>query len=99
MLTVIAYVSNVWYMYSCGDDHKIIECETSYLDNPTEVYESLSEYTNMIYDYVHQRLFLTTTEGEFDLYVTSSYPPTLVNTVQTSSLDTIVNVTVDYKSV
>lgn len=98
MVTGIAYDSKAGYMYSCGADHKLIACETSYLDNPTEVYESLSEYTNMIYDNVHQRLFLTTTAGEVDVFVTSSYPPTLVNTVQTSSEDAIVNVAVDYKS-
>ena len=98
MITGIAYDSKAGYMYSCGVDRKLIACETSYLDIPMEVYESLSEYTNLLYDKHNSRLFLTTSAGEVDIFLTSSYPPTLVNTVQTSCEDSIINLTVDYKA-
>lgn len=94
----VAYDSKTGYMYSCGRDKKLVSAETHYLDVATDVYESLSEYTRLILDKKNERLFLTNEAGEVDIFLTNTYPPVLVNTVQTSSEDIITDIVIDYKN-
>lgn len=98
MVSGVAYDSKAGYMYSCGRDKKLVAAEINYLDVPTEVYESLSEYTKMIYDKKNCRLFMGNQAGEIDVFVTTMYPPTLVNTVVTSSEEAITDIIIDYKN-
>ena len=98
MVTGVAYDSKTGFMYSCGADKKLVVAETNYLDVPTEVYESLTEYTKLVLDRKNDRLFLTNEAGEVDIFVTSVFPPNLANTVVTSSDGPITGIAMDYKN-
>lgn len=94
----VAADSKTGYVFSCGADHKLISCEMNYVDVPTEVYEGNSGYTRMVLDKKNERLFLTGERGEVDVFLTNSYPPVIVNTIETSSEDYIYDIAVDYKN-
>ena len=73
------------YIYSCGSDKKFILSEINYLCNTTEISESNAGYTNLIFDKVNGRLFLTNETGILSVFVTKTSPPSIVYAIQTTA--------------
>ena len=81
----LAYDAKTGYIYSCSTDKKFYITEINYLSAPSEVMEGPCGYTSLFYDRKFQRVFLTNEMGMVDVYLTQNFPPTLVNSIQTSS--------------
>ena len=84
------------YIYSCGSDKKFMLSEINYLSNITEIAQSNSGYTNLKFDKVHERIFLTNEAGILSVFMTNTFPPSLVNVVQTHSTNCIRGLDIDY---
>ena len=85
----MAYDSKPGYIYSCGSDKKFFLFEINYLSNITELAQSNSGYTNLEFDKVNQRIFLTNEAGALRAFLTNVFPPQLVNIIQTNSVHCI----------
>jgi WD40 repeat protein len=92
----LAYDSKPGYIYSCGSDKKFFLSEINYLSNITEVAQSNSGYTNLEFDKVNQRIFLTNEAGALSVFLTNVFPPQLVNIIQTNSVHCIRGLDIDY---
>ena len=84
------------YIYSCGSDRKFILSEINYLSNVTEIAESNAGYTNLQFDKPNDRIFLTNEAGILSVFMTNSFPPSLVNVIQTHSTHCIRGLDIDY---
>ena len=84
------------YIYSCGTDKKFMLSEINYLSNVTEIAQSNSGYTNLEFDKVNERIFLTNESGILSVFLTNTFPPTLVNVIQTHSIYCIRGLDIDY---
>ena len=84
------------YIYSCGSDKKFFLSEINYLSNITEVAESTAGYTNLKFDKKNQRIFLTNEAGILSVFMTNSFPPSLVNVIQTHSTNCIRGLDIDF---
>ena len=62
----------------------------------TEVGQSNAGYTNLQFDKVNQRIFLTNEAGALSVYMTNAFPPQLVNIIQTNSTNCIRGLDIDY---
>lgn len=85
------------YIYSCSSDKKFYLSEINFLSNLTEIAESAFGYTNLEYDKANNRIFLTNEGGAVSIFTTSTYPPTMVNLIQTHTNHNIRGLHVDYK--
>ena len=92
----LAYDPKPGYIYSCGSDKKFILSEINYINNVTEVEESNAGYINLEFDKNNGRIFLTNEDGILSVFTTKTFPPTLVNVVQTHSTNCIRGLDIDY---
>ena len=92
----LAYDPKPGYIYSCGSDRKFILSEINYLSNVTEIAESNAGYTNLQFDKANDRIFLTNEAGILSVFMTNSFPPSLVNVIQTHSTHCIRGLDIDY---
>ena len=92
----LAYDSKPGYIYSCGSDKKFMLSEINYLSNITEIAQSNAGYTNLEFDKPNERIFLTNEAGILSIFMTNTFPPTLVNVIQTHSVHCIRGLDIDY---
>ena len=93
----VSFDSKTGYIYSCSSDKKFIVSEINYQESVTEVTTGSHGFTNMLCDKKNERLFLTNEVGVVFVYSISSFPPTLLTSVQTSSKTNIRAMYIDYK--
>ena len=84
------------YIYSCGSDNKFMLSEINYLSNVTEIAQSNAGYTNLEFDKKNERIFLTNEAGILSVFLTNTFPPSLVNVIQTHSTHCIRGLDIDY---
>ena len=84
------------YVYSCGTDKKFFITEINNTSLVSEIFESKSGFTNLILDSINQRSFLTNESGELYIFTTKTYPPSLLNCVQTHTTNCIRGIEIDY---
>jgi WD40 repeat protein len=92
----LAYDPKPGYIYSCGSDKKFMLSEINYLSNMTEVSNSVAGYTNLYFDKENGRIFLTNEAGALSIFKTSTFPPSLINIVQTHSTHCIRALEIDF---
>ena len=85
------------YIFSCSTDKKFIL--TDYSNNLTslEIAQSSHGFTALIFQKENDRIFLTDERGILRIFLTTTYPPTLVNSIQTHSTNCIRALDIDYK--
>ena len=66
------------------------------MSNITEVAQSNAGYTNLEFDKPNERIFLTNEAGILSIFLTNTFPPTLVNVIQTHSVHCIRGLDIDY---
>ena len=81
----LAFDPKPGYIYSCGSDNKFMLSEINYLSNMTEIAQSNAGYTNLEFDKKNERIFLTNEAGILSVFLTNTFPPSLVNVIQTHS--------------
>ena len=91
----LAFDSKSGYIYSCGSDKKFMLSEINYLSNITEVGLSNAGYTNLKFDKQNERIFLTNELGSLSVYLTNTFPPSLVIMVQTHTTNCIRGLDID----
>ena len=92
----LAYDPKPGYIYSCGSDNKFMLSEINYLSNMTEIAQSNAGYTNLEFDKKNERIFLTNEAGILSVFLTNTFPPSLVNVIQTHSTHCIRGLDIDY---
>jgi WD40 repeat protein len=92
----LAFDSKPGYIYSCGSDNKFMLSEINYVGNITEVAQSNAGYTNLEFDKKNERIFLTNEAGILSVFLTNTFPPSLVNVIQTHSTHCIRGLDIDY---
>ena len=92
----VAYDAKPGYIYSCGSDNKFMLSEINYLSNVTEIAQSNAGYTNLEFDKKNERIFLTNEAGILSVFLTNTFPPSLVNVIQTHSTHCIRGLDIDY---
>jgi hypothetical protein len=93
----ITFDSRSGYIYSCSSDKRFVVSEINYQESVTEVTVGSHGFTNMVCDKKNERLFLTNEVGVLFVYSISTFPPTLLTSVQTSSKSSIRGLYIDYK--
>lgn len=93
----IAFDFKTGYIYSCSSDKKFIVSEINFQESITEVTIGSHGFTNLVCDKKNERLFLSNEVGVVFVYSYSTYPPTLLNTIQTSSKESLRGIHVDYR--
>ena len=93
----ICFDSKSGYIYSCSSDKKFVVSEINYQESVTEVTTGSHGFTNMTCDKKNERLFLTNEVGVIFVYSISTFPPTLLTSVQTSCKTSIRGLYIDYK--
>jgi WD40 repeat protein len=92
----LAFDPKPGYIYSCGSDNKFMLSEINYLNNMTEIAQSNAGYTNLEFDKKNERIFLTNEAGILSVFLTNTFPPSLVNVIQTHSTHCIRGLDIDY---
>ena len=92
----LAFDAKPGYIYSCGSDKKFMLSEINYLSNITEVAQSNAGYTNLEFDKLNERIFLTNEAGAVTVLMTNTFPPNIVNIIQTNSINCIRGLDIDY---
>ena len=92
----LAFDAKPGYIYSCGSDNKFMLSEINYLSNITEIAQSNAGYTNLEFDKKNERMFLTNEAGILSVFLTNTFPPSLVNVIQTHSTHCIRGLDIDY---
>jgi WD40 repeat protein len=92
----LAFDPKPGYIYSCGSDKKFMLSEINYLSNITEIAQSNAGYTNLQFDKPNERIFLTNEAGILSIFMTNTFPPTLVNVVQTHTPHCIRGLHIDF---
>jgi hypothetical protein len=93
----VSFDSKSGYIYSCSSDKKFVVSEINYQESVTEVTTGSHGFTNLLSDKKNDRLFLTNEVGVVFVYSVSTFPPTLLTSVQTSSKTSIRGLYIDYK--
>jgi WD40 repeat protein len=70
--------------------------EINYLSNITEISQSNAGYTNLKFDKPNERIFLTNEAGILSVFMTNTFPPSLVNVIQTHSVNCIRGLDIEY---
>lgn len=91
------FESKTGYIYSCSTDKRFVVSEINYQESVNEVVVGSHGFTNLVYDKKNERIFLTNEVGVITIYTTTTFPPTLLNSIQTSSKATIRGIHIDYK--
>ena len=92
----LCYDPKTGYIYSCGSDKKFILSEINYLSNVTLIAESTAGYTNLKFDKPNERIFLTNEAGIVSVFMTNTFPASLVNVIQTHTSNCIRGLEIDY---
>ena len=92
----LAFDPKPGYIYSCGTDKKFMLSEINYLSNITEVAQSSAGYTNLYFDKPNERIFLTNEAGILSVFMTNTFPPTLINVIQTNSTHCIRGLDIEF---
>ena len=85
------------FIYSCSSDKKFILTDLSNISNPLEIAKSAYGFTTLIFNQINERLFLTDEGGLVRVYLSNTYPPTLVNSIQTHTTNCIRALDIDYE--
>jgi WD40 repeat protein len=85
------------YIYSCSTDKKFILSDFSNYSNEMEIAQSLHGFTALIFEKENDRIFLTDEGGILRVFLTNTYPPALVNYIQTHTTNCIRALDIDYK--
>jgi WD40 repeat protein len=94
----IAFDPKTSYIYSCSTDKKFIISEINYQESVTEVTTDKYGFTNMMFDRKNERLFLTNEGGFVSVYTVNTFPPSLLNTVPTTSGGSIRGLHIEYRN-
>lgn len=82
----VAYDNQKEFIYSCSSDRKFYLTNINRAgDYQLEVAESYYGYTALSFDKKNERLFLSNEGGIVSVFLTNSYPPIIVQVVQTHS--------------
>ena len=92
----LTYDDQQGYIYSCSSDKKFMVTEFNCISNISEVAQSNYGYTALIHDKQNERLFLTNEGGVLSIFITNTYPPNLVNVIQTHTTNCIRGLDIDY---
>ena len=92
----VAFDAKPGYIYSCGSDNKFMLSEINYLNNMTEIAQSNAGYTNLEFDKKNERIFLTNEGGILSVFLTNTFPPSLVNVIRTHTVHCIRGLDIDY---
>ena len=92
----LTYDDQQGYIYSCGSDKKFMMAEYNNIANVTEVAQSTHGYTCLIHDKPNERIFLTNEGGVLSIFMTNTFPPTLVNVIQTHTTNCIRGLDIDF---
>jgi hypothetical protein len=92
----LTYDDQQGYIYSCSSDKKFMVTEFNCISNVSEVAQSNYGYTALIHDKHNERLFLTNEGGVLSVFMTNTYPPNLVNVIQTHTTNCIRGLDIDY---
>ena len=92
----LTYDDQQGYIYSCSTDKKFMFSEFNNISCITEIAESTYGYTNLYHDKPNQRIFLTNEGGILSVFSTSSFPPSLINVVQTHTTNCIRALDIDF---
>ena len=76
-------------LYSCSTDKTFFVTDLKNSTANILINMGMSGYTNLELDSDNQRMFLTNENGELSVYCLSTFPPTLVRNLQTSSISSI----------
>ena len=93
----LSYDEKNKYIYSCGSDRKFMLSDSSNFSTPIEVAQSSYGFTALIFDKDNDRIFLTDEGGILRVFLTNTYPPSLVAQVQTHTTNCIRALDIDYK--
>ena len=85
------------YIYSCSSDKKFILNDSSNFSNPLEIAKSAYGFTVLIFNKINERIFLTDEGGLVRVYLSNTYPPNLVNSIQTHTMNCIRALDIDYE--
>jgi WD40 repeat protein len=92
----VAFDAKPGYIYSCESDNKFMLSEINYLNNMTEIAQSNAGYTNLEFDKKNERIFLTNEGGILSVFLTNTFPPSLVNVIRTHTVHCIRGLDIDY---
>ena len=84
-VTGIMYDESTGYIYSVSMDKKFYITEVGYLNNPSEILEGPGGFTGLYEDKENHRIFLINEMGMVFVYLTTNFPPLLVNNIQLSN--------------
>ena len=86
-------------IYTCSTDKTfyVTDLTKTQVENVL-ISTSIAGYTNMEMDVKNRRIFLTNESGELNVFSLKTNPPTVVRSLQTSSLSSIRAFHVDYKN-
>lgn len=73
------------YIYSCSSDKTFVVSDINYQSSMNEIRRDNFGFTGMVYDKPNSRIFLTNDGGLLSVYMTNSYPPVEVLTIQLSA--------------
>ena len=93
----LTYDDQQGYIYSCGSDKKFMMAEYNNIANVTEVAQSTHGYTCLIHDKPNERIFLTNEGGVLSVFLTNTFPPTLVNVIQTHTTNCIRGLDIEFQ--
>jgi WD40 repeat protein len=85
------------YIYSCSSDKKFMLSDLSNYSKSIEIAQSNFGFTALILDKDNERLFLTDEGGVLRVFLTNTYPSTLVACVQTHTTNCIRALDIDFK--
>jgi WD40 repeat protein len=92
----LSYDNQSGYIYSCSSDKRFMVTEFNSISNVTEVSQSAFGYTTLIQDKPNERIFLTNEGGVLSVFLTYSFPPTLVTVIQTHTSNCIRALDIEY---
>ena len=93
----LSYDEKNKYIYSCSTDKRFMLSDSSNFSNPIEIAQSSYGFTSLIFDKNNDRIFLTDEGGVLRVFLTNTYPPSLVAQVQTHTTNCIRGLDIDYK--
>ena len=85
------------YIYSCSSDKKFMLSDLSNYSKSIEIAQGNFGFTALILDKDNERLFLTDEGGVLRVFLTNTYPSTLVACVQTHTTNCIRALDIDFK--
>ena len=85
------------YIYSCSTDKKFMLSDMSTNSTSIEIAQSTHGFTALIFEKENDRLFLTDEGGNLRVFLTNTYPPTLINSIQTHTTNCIRGLDIDFK--